>query len=273
MIKARIFGNKKSGAKIELLFLKPVGEYFLVQIKGKVKENDELLFSNDLKAIVRALNSDGSRIVEFFLKDEKLKLNRVFEILEEIGCIPLPPYIKREAIASDKDSYQSVFAKKLGSVAAPTASLHFSDELFRKVTSKYKYAFVTLHIGSGTFLPVSSENILDHKMHSEYYELSKEAIELIESDTKILTIGSTSTRCTEEYVRSKKSFGECSLFLHPQNRPIRTNAMLTNFHLPKSTLFILVASFVGLKKAHEIYEIAIKKKYRFFSYGDAMLIL
>ena len=170
--------------------------------------------------------------------------------------------------------YQSVFAQNEGAVAAPTASLHFTDEQHKRICDKYPHAYVTLHVGSGTFKPVETETITDHPMHSEYYDISDNAKELLDSDVEILSVGTTSTRTIEFYARHKEiQRGEANLFLHPNNKPIRVNHLLTNFHLPKSTLLMLVASFVGVEKAQELYKIAIEEKYRFYSYGDAMLIL
>ncbi|MDQ1243953.1 MAG: S-adenosylmethionine:tRNA ribosyltransferase-isomerase, partial [Campylobacterota bacterium] len=170
--------------------------------------------------------------------------------------------------------YQSVFAKEEGAVAAPTASLHFTQEQHKRICSKFPYAFVTLHVGSGTFKPVECEIITQHPMHSEYFDISDEAKKLLDSQTPLLCIGTTSTRTVEFYARNKNlQRGEANIFLHPNNKPLRVNHLLTNFHLPKSTLLMLVASFTGLEKAMELYKTAIEKRYRFYSYGDAMLIL
>ncbi len=273
VIKARIFGKKESGGEVELLFLKPLSSGFLVHIRGKVKESAKLFFDDGLIAQITKLNSDGTRVVKFYRDGVPLSYHTLLEILEKIGSIPLPPYIKREATKDDETKYQSVFAEHFGSVAAPTASLHFTPELFSKVTAAHKHALVTLHVGSGTFLPVSSENILDHKMHGECYEISNAAKELCDSATPILAVGTTACRTIEEYARSKTINGECELFLHPQSQPSRINALLTNFHLPKSTLLMLVSSLLGREKTLELYSVAIKEDYRFYSYGDAMLIL
>jgi S-adenosylmethionine:tRNA ribosyltransferase-isomerase len=186
----------------------------------------------------------------------------------------LPPYIQREDNKEDETEYQSVFAHNEGAVAAPTASLHFTDTQHEKICNKFKYAFVTLHVGSGTFKPVEVDTITDHPMHSEYYDISNEARELLDSDIGILSIGTTSTRTIEFYARHKDmQKGEANLFLHPNNKPMRVNHLLTNFHLPKSTLLMLVASFVGLEITKKLYDEAIKNRYRFYSYGDAMLII
>jgi len=270
VLKARIFGKKESGGKVELLLNRPFEDKFLVYIRGKVKVGYKLFFDEDLVATVEKLNEDGSRIVSFYQGDKKLDFLSLVEILNKIGHIPLPPYINREDEKLDEEEYQTRFAKNYGAVAAPTASLHFTDELLSKIENKH---FLTLHVGAGTFKPVEVDNILEHPMHSEFFEIPKNTAEILDSDTKIVAVGTTSTRTIEYYARTKKLFGECDLFLHPKNPPIRVNTLLTNFHLPKSTLIMLVSAFIGRKKALELYEIAIKEKYRFYSYGDAMLIL
>ncbi len=274
VIKARIFGIKPSGAKIELLLNKPLFmDRFLVMIRGKVKENTILLFDNNLSAKVLELNEDGSRVVEFFRDEKKLDFTKLIEILNQIGHIPLPPYMQREDTKDDETNYQTLFAKKDGAVAAPTASLHFTPLLLEKLEKKYGLNYLTLHVGAGTFKPVDAEDILSHPMHSEYFEIDSACKEKIDSAKNILAVGTTVTRTLEFYARKNMICGECDLFLNPQNKPIIVNHLLTNFHLPKSTLIMLVASFIGLEKTLELYNIAIKEDYRFYSYGDAMLII
>jgi S-adenosylmethionine:tRNA ribosyltransferase-isomerase len=270
VVKARIFGQKKTGGKLELLLNRPFKDEFLVYIRGKVKVDTELFFEKNLKAIVRGLNEDGSRLVEFYQNDKKIDFLELVDILNEIGHIPLPPYINREDEQLDENEYQTVFAKIPGAVAAPTASLHFTDELLKNIKNK---SFLTLHVGAGTFKPVEVENILEHPMHSEFFEIPITTAKILDSDVQITAVGTTATRTIEHYAREKKLFGECDLFLHPQNKPIRVNNLLTNFHLPKSTLIMLVSAFIGREKTLKLYGIAIKEKYRFYSYGDAMLIL
>jgi len=275
VIKARVFGVKETGGKIELLLNRPIEDKFLVYIRGKVKKGTKLFFDKGLIAEVEELLEDGSRIVSFKLKVENgewkiLDFLELVNILEKIGHVPLPPYIKRSDEEIDEKEYQTIFAKKEGAVAAPTASLHFTDELLNKIKEKY---FLTLHVGAGTFKPVEVEDIREHKMHSEFYEIPKDTAKVIESDKEIVAVGTTVTRTIEYYVRTKKLKGECDLFLNPLNPPVRVNHLLTNFHLPKSTLIMLVASFIGREKTLEIYNEAIRKNYRFYSYGDAMLII
>jgi S-adenosylmethionine:tRNA ribosyltransferase-isomerase len=275
VIKARLYGKKESGGKIELLINKPVDALDInVYIKGRVKKETKLLFSENLIAIVKELNSDGSRVVNFFLNSTQLRFEDILPIIDKIGHVPLPPYIARSDEKADEVEYQSVFAKDEGAVAAPTASLHFTKEQYERILEKYNSAYVTLHVGSGTFKPVEVDVITEHPMHSEYYKIPQKTKEILDLDLPILAVGTTTTRTIEYYVRNKnKTASEANLFLHPQNRPLRVNHLLTNFHLPKSTLLMLVASFVGLDKTQELYQEAIKNRYRFYSYGDAMLIL
>ncbi len=282
VIKARLFGKKESGGKIELLINKAINAYDVnVYIRGKVKIGTKIFFSEEtkcfdenLEAVVKELHEDGSRIVNFYQNGKILRFEEILPIIDKIGHIPLPPYIQREDNKEDESEYQSVFALKEGAVAAPTASLHFTQEQHKRVCSKFPHAFLTLHVGSGTFKPVECEIITQHPMHSEYYDISNEAKELLNSNMPILSVGTTSTRTIEFYTRNKAlQKGEANIFLHPNNKPLRVNHLITNFHLPKSTLLMLVASFVGLEKAQELYKIAIENRYRFYSYGDAMLIL
>ncbi|HJE02368.1 S-adenosylmethionine:tRNA ribosyltransferase-isomerase [Aliarcobacter thereius] len=277
VIKARIFGKKLTGANIELLLNKALFmNRFLVYIKGKVNLGTKLFFDKNLCANIIEINEDGSRVVEFYKKDyEKIKLDfsSLVEILNEIGHIPLPPYINRADTKEDEKDYQTLFAKKYGAVAAPTASLHFTPELLQKIEDKYGLNYLTLHVGAGTFKPVDVEDILSHPMHSEYFEISSQCKDKIDKAKNILAVGTTVTRTLEYYARKNMICGECDLFLNPANKPIIVNHLLTNFHLPKSTLIMLVASFIGLEKTLELYEIAIKNNYRFYSYGDAMLII
>lgn len=275
VIKARLFGFKPSGGKVELLINRALNAYDVnVYIRGKVKVGTTITFDEALTATIKELKEDGSRIVNFSKDDTLLRFEDILPIIDKIGHTPLPPYIQREDNLEDAQEYQSVFARQEGAVAAPTASLHFTPEQHKEITQNFKHAYVTLHVGSGTFKPVDAEIITQHPMHSEYYDISNEAKEILDSSLPILCVGTTSTRTVEFYAKHGKiQKGEANLFLHPKNRPSRVNHLLTNFHLPKSTLLMLVASFVGLEKTQELYAEAIKEKYRFYSYGDAMLIL
>ncbi|UCM99793.1 tRNA preQ1(34) S-adenosylmethionine ribosyltransferase-isomerase QueA [Sulfurimonas sp. SWIR-19] len=275
VIKARLFGKKQSGGKVELLINRAITAHNInVYIRGKVKTDTEIFFDDSLMAKVKQLNDDGSREVNFYQNNILLRFEDLLPVIDKIGHIPLPPYIQRPDEDKDADEYQSVFASQEGAVAAPTASLHFTSEQHKRICKKHKYAYITLHVGSGTFKPVEAEVITNHPMHSEYYDISQEAKEILDSDIPLLSVGTTSTRTIEFYARHKEQTrGEANLFLHPNNKPLRVNHLLTNFHLPKSTLLMLVASFIGLDKTHQLYAEAIKEKYRFYSYGDAMLIL
>ena len=274
VIKARLFGTKASGGKVELLFNKTLDAlHSLVLIRGRVKAGTELHFEEGVTATVTALNADGSRIVTFAQSGKPLRFETLVQILDRIGHIPLPPYMQREERAEDEKDYQTLFARHAGAVAAPTASLHFTPELFEALEQEHPVRRITLHVGAGTFKPVEAEHILDHPMHSEYFHIPDETADVLESSRKILAIGTTVTRTIEYYARTGKKEGECDLFLHPHNPPRRVDYLLTNFHLPRSTLIMLVSAFVGREKTLALYREAIAKGYRFFSYGDAMLIL
>ena len=274
VIKARIFGTKESGGKIELLLNKPLFmDRYLVMIRGKVKVGTKLSFDENLTAEVWEVNEDGSRVVKFFKDEKNIDFLELVELLNKIGHLPLPPYMNREDEKEDEKDYQTLFAKNYGAVAAPTASLHFTPELLEKINDKYEVNYLTLHVGAGTFKPVDAEEILNHPMHSEYFEIGIEAKKALDKAQKVLAVGTTVTRTVEYYARTNKIQGECDLFLNPANQPIKVDHLLTNFHLPKSTLIMLIASFVGLEKTLEIYHEAIKEKYRFYSYGDGMLII
>ena len=274
VIKARIFGTKSSGGKVELLFNKYLPDNnSLVMIRGKVKEGSQLLFDEGLEAVVLSLNSDGSRVVKFYQNGKELSFEELVEILDKIGHIPLPPYMNREDCAEDEINYQTLFAGKAGAVAAPTASLHFTPKLLDRLKREHENYTLTLHVGAGTFKPVESEHILNHPMHSEYFHIPDNALKAIDRGGDILAVGTTVTRTIEYYAREGIREGECDLFLHPANPPIKVKRLLTNFHLPKSTLIMLVSAFIGREKTLELYRYAIDKGYRFYSYGDAMLIL
>ncbi len=274
VIKARIYGNKSSGGKVELLVIKPLPENrYIVMVKGRVKIGTTIKFEQNLRATIEGLNEDGSRVVKFYQQDLELNFEQLVEVLEQIGHIPLPPYMNREDSKEDELDYQTLFAKEDGSVAAPTASLHFTTELLEKLYNKFDVHTLTLHVGAGTFKPVDAKNIQEHPMHSEYYNIPKNAQSVIDSKQKILAVGTTVTRTIEFYERTKKANGECDLFLHPHNKPQRVDYLLTNFHLPKSTLIMLVSAFLGRDETLKLYNEAIKEGYRFYSYGDAMLII
>jgi len=285
VIKARIFGVKKAqsvnnkgfiqgGGKVELLFNKPLdAHHYLVMIRGKVQIGTQLLFDANVIATVTALNNDGSRVVTFTQHGETIHFEDLVLILDDIGQLPLPPYMQRENNENDAKDYQTLFARHAGAVAAPTASLHFTEELFKALEKRHTTHKVTLHVGAGTFKPVDTKEILAHPMHSEYFHIPETSAKALRMNNPLLAIGTTVTRTIEYYIRTHQTQGECDLFLNPSNPPKRVTHLLTNFHLPKSTLIMLVSAFVGREKTLDLYKEAIEKNYRFFSYGDAMLIL
>lgn len=271
VFKARLFGRKESGGKTEILIIRDTPNGVLAQVKGGAK--NRLIFEADLSARVLNCGLNGERYLQFFERDQPIDFARLTAICELIGVVPLPPYIKRSAVGADSERYQSQFAAHSGSVAAPTASLHFDEPLLERIRADYEHAFLTLHIGLGTFKSVETSDIRSHKMHSEYFAVSPAAERLIASEKPLIAVGTTACRTVEFYARTGRTSGECDLFLHPANMPVRVNALMTNFHLPKSTLLMLVASFLGLERTRLLYAEAIAHNYRFYSYGDAMLIV
>ena len=234
-----------------------------------------------LKAEVLDYGDDGTRIVEFSYRGIFL------EILEELGKMPLPPYIERESVLEDKERYQTVYSKENGSVAAPTAGLHFTEELLAKAKEMgVKIAYVTLHVGIGTFRPVKCDNIEDHQMHFEEYSIDEENAEIINSVIKaggrIISVGTTSTRTVESAAVFDDELGRfivpaksdsTGIFIYPGYKFRIIDSLITNFHLPKSTLLMLISALYSREDILRVYDIAVKEKYRFFSYGDAMLII
>jgi S-adenosylmethionine:tRNA ribosyltransferase-isomerase len=274
VIKARIFGKKESGGKVEILINRPMEDKKIsIFIKGRVKVGTKIIFEKELSLSVLELLDDGSRLGEFFVNGKKIDFSELVNIIENIGHIPLPPYIHREDSREDEVDYQPIFAKNSGAVASPTASLHFSEEMLKEVEKRFENSYLTLHVGAGTFKPVEVDDIREHSLHKEIFNISKEAEDLINSDRNILAVGTTVTRTIEYFWRTKELSGEADIFLHPKNRPERVKYLLTNFHLPKSTLLMLLSSFIGIDEMQRIYGEAVKERYRFYSYGDAMLIL
>lgn len=283
VIPARIFGVKeKTGAKIEVLLIKRLeGDTWEAMVRpGKrLKLGDTVSFSQEkrFRAEVVGYGEDGTRHLRF---DYEGIWN---ELLDEYGQIPLPPYIDRENEMEDKDRYQTVYCKYEGSVAAPTAGLHFTDEILQTLQEKgVELAFVTLHVGIGTFRPVKAEEIEDHAMHYEEYSINEETAEKINrakrEGRRIISVGTTSTRTVESAADEngfvKAGQRSTNLFIYPPVYRFKTiEGLLTNFHLPKSTLLMLISAFYDREKILEAYEEAVREKYRFFSYGDCMLIL
>lgn len=276
----RLIGKKASGGEAEVFVLSLLvekGVYpAMIRASGKRKVGDEFYFE-DLKASLVEVKGDGTFGVSFNCTHEEL-LNK----LETIGKIPIPPYIRNgESDELDKKTYQTVYAKETGSVAAPTAGLHFSEELLSKLkTQGHEIATVTLHVGAGTFAPVKSENILEHKMHEEFYTIDSENLKTIQDAKFRIAVGTTTLRTLESSYKDanvqfdpSQGMKGTSIFLHPGKQVHSIDALVTNFHLPKSSLIMLVSSLIGREKCLELYQMAIKEKYRFFSYGDGMLIL
>lgn len=278
VIPARLFGRKITGAQVEIFLLNQVTENSwkcLVRPGKKLKIGTEIIFRKDFKGkIIRHL-SEGERIIEFEQKKD------FWEILDEIGKVPLPPYIKRDATEKDKKTYQTVYAKEKGSVAAPTAGLHFTDKLLKQIETKgIKILEVILHVGLGTFRPVKVDNIREHKMHSEYCEISPKVAETIntakQNGRRIIAVGTTTTRTLESFAENgilKSGSHWTDIFIYPGKSLQIIDGLITNFHMPESTLLMLVSAFAGYENIMRAYRIAVEKRYRFFSYGDAMLIL
>lgn len=276
----RLIGEKKTGGKCEVFILSLIQENgfypALIKTRGKKSIGDKYLFQN-LEANITDVVGDGSFLIEFNKNHDEL-----IDILENVGEIPIPPYI-RDGIAdeSDKTDYQTVYAKDIGSVAAPTAGLHFTDSLFERLKEVgIDTSFVTLHVGAGTFKPVTTEDILEHSMHAEYFDIDDQNLQKIRShQNNLIAVGTTSLRVLESltdesgFIRKPKDNENTDIFLYPGKDVYSIKGLITNFHLPKSTLLMLVSALVGREKALEIYQVAIENKYRFFSYGDGMIIL
>lgn len=279
VIPARIYGKKEgTGADIEFLLLKRLSidtwEIILRPAK-RVKLGGKVVFGDgELTAEIIEIKDDGNRIVKFTYDD-------VFEdILDRIGNMPLPPYITEEL--EDKERYQTVYSKVEGSAAAPTAGLHFTDELLKKIQDKgIKIVDVLLHVGLGTFRPVSCENILDHKMHREYYCVNKQAADMIneakDRGGRVISVGTTSTRVLESVCQKHGKVtaceGDTDIFIYPGYKFKAVDGIITNFHLPESTLIMMISAFRTREEILRVYKEAVDMKYRFFSFGDAMLVV
>lgn len=279
VIPARLIGEKEgTGAKVEVLLLKrkenDVWET-LVKPGRKMKPGAKLVFGNGLLyAEVKEVVEEGNRLIQF-------QYEGIFEeILDQLGQMPLPPYITHQL--EDKNRYQTVYAKHTGSAAAPTAGLHFTPELLEQIKAKgVEIAHVTLHVGLGTFRPVKVENILEHHMHSEFYRIEQSEADKInhakESGHRVICVGTTSCRTVESAADENGKLKECSgwteIFIYPGYKFKMLDCLITNFHLPESTLIMLVSALAGKEHVMAAYEEAVKEKYRFFSFGDAMMIV
>ena len=275
---ARLYGVKAdTDALIEILMLKDMGNNAwecLTRPAKRIKIGTVVSFGNGLlKAECTEIKEEGIRVF-------KLIYNGIlYEILDQLGEMPLPPYIHEKL--EDKDRYQTVYAKNIGSAAAPTAGLHFTDNLLSKVKEKgIKIVYVTLHVGLGTFRPVSVDDVNNHKMHSEFYSMDKESAEILNNakrnNQRIISVGTTSTRTLETIMDLYGEFKECSgwtdIFIYPGYKFKAINALITNFHLPKSTLVMLVSALAGKENILNAYKEAVNEEYRFFSFGDSMFI-
>lgn len=277
VIPARLIGTKvDTNAVIEVLMLRNIEDDIwecLTKPAKRIKEGTIVKFSDKLKCICVNVLDEGIRHFKFIY-------DGIFmEILDELGSMPLPPYIHEKL--NDKELYQTVYAKNIGSAAAPTAGLHFTRELLDKIEKKkVNILYITLHVGLGTFRPVNVEDVTKHKMHSEYYEMSDEVAnklnEVKKSGKKIISVGTTTTRTLETIMCKYGEFRKCSgftdIFIYPGYKFKAVDNLITNFHLPKSTLIMLVSALAGKENIMNAYKIAVEKEYRFFSFGDAMLI-
>ncbi|MEE0807738.1 MAG: tRNA preQ1(34) S-adenosylmethionine ribosyltransferase-isomerase QueA, partial [Acutalibacteraceae bacterium] len=278
VLPARLYGTREdTGAVVEFVLLKQRDILTWEALAGpgkKAKVGHRFVFSDDLSCEVVEVLEDGNRIIKFNCNGE------FFSTLDKIGQMPLPPYIKEKL--DDRERYQTVYSRELGSAAAPTAGLHFTDGIIEALKQKgVKIAYVTLHVGLGTFRPVKVDEITDHKMHSEHYSVSRETADIINETKKnggrVICVGTTSCRTIESVASKYGEICECSddtsIFIYPGYEFKCMDGLLTNFHLPESTLIMLVSAFYGYEKTMNAYNTAVDEKYRFFSFGDAMLII
>ena len=278
VLPARLLGQRPTGGAVEVLLLRDLGGgawECLVKPGRKMQQGQAVSFGDGaLTATVTQVQEDGNRVVQFHYQGIFL------EILERLGKMPLPPYIQEEL--QDQERYQTVYSRSLGSAAAPTAGLHFTRELLDRIRQKgISEAFVTLHVGLGTFRPVKAEEVTEHHMHSEFCMLSAETAEVLnrtrQNGGRIICVGTTSCRTLESLAEPDGTFTEKSawtdIFIYPGYRFKVLDGLITNFHLPESTLIMLIAALYGYDKTMHAYKVAVEEKYRFFSFGDAMLIL
>lgn len=277
VLPARLLGHRPTGGAVEVLLLRDLGDKkweCLCKPGRKMREGDTVTFGNgELTATVVAVQEDGNRIVEFHYEGIFL------EVLERLGKMPLPPYIKAEL--ADQERYQTVYSREVGSAAAPTAGLHFTNELLDQIRAKgVKTAFVTLHVGLGTFRPVKAEEVTEHHMHSELCMMNAETARIL-NETKaaggrVICVGTTSCRTLESLVNEDGSFEAKSkwtdIFIYPGYTFKAMDGLITNFHLPESTLVMLVSAFAGREHVLNAYNVAVARRYRFFSFGDAMFL-
>ncbi|PXF62419.1 tRNA preQ1(34) S-adenosylmethionine ribosyltransferase-isomerase QueA [Kangiella spongicola] len=275
VLPARLFGKKSSGGQVEILIERVESEHDAlahVRANRSPKPGARLVLEEGTE--VEVISKDGA------MYQLKLLSSDWHSVMQAVGHMPLPPYIDREDELSDKERYQTVYSEVEGAVAAPTAGLHFDDELLAKLSDKgVDTAFVTLHVGAGTFSPVRVDNILEHKMHSEWYELSQEVVDKVKQTRakggRVIAVGTTSVRCLESAAINgelEAGSGETDIFIYPGYVFRAVDALITNFHLPESTLMMLVSAFASKKHIMQAYDEAVSEQYRFFSYGDSMFI-
>lgn len=278
VLPARLYGTREdTGAVVEFVLLRQHGNKLWECLAGpgkKAKTGYKFRFSDKLKATVTDVLEDGNRMIEFACEGD------FFAVLDEVGQMPLPPYIKEKL--KDKERYQTVYSKDAGSAAAPTAGLHFTKEMLENIRAMgVNIAYVTLHVGLGTFRPVKVEDVTQHKMHTEHYYIPEEAAKTINETRKnggrVICVGTTSCRtvesCAKKYGEIKECSGDTDIFIYPGFEFRCMDGLITNFHLPESTLIMLVSAFAGYDNVMNAYNTAVKERYRFFSFGDAMLIL
>lgn len=279
VVPARLFAKKESGGKLEILFERMIDSHtFLAHVRSSrsPKEGSKIVVDTD-DGSTQVIEMKGRQNALFILETQSLE---VFQLLEKYGHIPLPPYIERGDEDMDQDRYQTVYADKPGAAAAPTAGLHFDDELIERLKAKgVDTAFVTLHVGAGTFQPVKVDDIKDHEMHSEWIEVTQDVVDKVTATRRkggrVICVGTTSVRSLESASQSgelKAFTGDTEIFIFPGYEFKSVDALITNFHLPKSTLLMLVSAFSGQANILNAYEQAVANKYRFFSYGDAMFL-
>ena len=278
VLPARLYGTREdTGAVVEFVLLRQHGNKLWECLAGpgkKAKTGYKFRFSDKLTAIVTDVLEDGNRMIEFACEGD------FFAVLDEVGQMPLPPYIKEKL--KDKERYQTVYSKDAGSAAAPTAGLHFTKEMLESIKAMgVNIAYVTLHVGLGTFRPVKVEDVTQHKMHTEHYYIPEETAKTINETRKnggrVICVGTTSCRtvesCAKKYGEIKECSGDTDIFIYPGFEFKCMDGLITNFHLPESTLIMLVSAFAGYDNVMNAYNTAVKERYRFFSFGDAMLIL
>lgn len=281
VIPARLFGNKATGGKVEILLERVVpgtdgqADQCIAQLKSSNSPKPGVTIEISDSLCLQVIGREGS-----FYRLQSTSNDSLLQQIEEVGQMPLPPYIKREARDTDKERYQTVYAQQKGAVAAPTAGLHFDQALMQKIADKkVATGFVTLHVGAGTFAPIRVDDVSEHKMHSEWFEVPSSVVELVASTRanggRVIAVGTTSVRCLESASASGEltaKSGETDIFIYPGYEFKSVDGLITNFHLSESTLLMLVSAFAGKDFMLQAYQTAVAEEYRFFSYGDAMFI-